>query len=105
MNPSLREGRDAESTHGQAHNGDPTVFGLTREDVADLNTMPVPAFLVVHPKVPCCRTPGLAINSSRLTSCASCNARMAASSTLLACTHFSPGIYSDSSGAHGLATS
>jgi hypothetical protein len=28
--------------------GDPTVFGLTREDVPDL--MPVPAFLVVHPK-------------------------------------------------------
>jgi N-acyl homoserine lactone hydrolase len=30
--------------------GDPTVFGLTREDVPDLTTMPVPAFLVVHPK-------------------------------------------------------
>jgi glyoxylase-like metal-dependent hydrolase (beta-lactamase superfamily II) len=30
--------------------GDPTVFGLTRDDVPDLTTMPVPAFLVVHPK-------------------------------------------------------
>ena len=30
--------------------GDPTVFGLTREDVPDLTTMPVPAFLIVHPK-------------------------------------------------------
>src|SRR5262245_4053293 len=30
--------------------GDPTVFGLTREDVPDLTNMPVPAFLVVHPK-------------------------------------------------------
>src|SRR5262245_11802452 len=29
--------------------GDPTVFGLTREDVPDLTTMPVPAFLIVHP--------------------------------------------------------
>lgn len=30
--------------------GDPTVFGLAREDVPDLTTMPVPAYLVVHPK-------------------------------------------------------
>jgi glyoxylase-like metal-dependent hydrolase (beta-lactamase superfamily II) len=30
--------------------GDPTVFGLTREDVPDLTAMPVPAFLIVHPK-------------------------------------------------------
>jgi N-acyl homoserine lactone hydrolase len=30
--------------------GDPTVFGLTREDAPELTTMPVPAFLVVHPR-------------------------------------------------------
>jgi glyoxylase-like metal-dependent hydrolase (beta-lactamase superfamily II) len=30
--------------------GDPTIFGLTREDAPDLTTIPVPAFLIVHPR-------------------------------------------------------
>jgi hypothetical protein len=42
---------------------DPTTFGVTLEEVQGLTAMPVPAFLVVHPREHCCGTPGLAINS------------------------------------------